>query len=86
MQNLLKEMSSSFRFVLLDTPPILAVADARVLGAKADGVILVVRTRHSSRSVVQSVLQNSGLNVLGTVLNAAEGSQPSRYQRYYQVG
>jgi polysaccharide biosynthesis transport protein len=82
----LKEMASSFRFVLLDTPPVLAVADARVLGARADGVILVVRARHTSRGLIQraqAILQNSGLNSLGAVLNGADDPQSVYYRRYY---
>ncbi len=79
-------MTSSFRFVLLDAPPLLAVADARVLGAQADGLILVVRAQQTSRGHIQraqAILQNSGLNTLGTILNGVEEPQSKYYRRYY---
>ncbi|MCC7176532.1 MAG: polysaccharide biosynthesis tyrosine autokinase [Bryobacterales bacterium] len=87
MRLFLKDMSSAFRFVILDTPPLLAVADARVLGAQADGVLLVVRARSTSRRLIQRaqmILQNSGVNPLGTVLNCAEDSSSMYYSRYYE--
>jgi polysaccharide biosynthesis transport protein len=75
MNNFLKQMNSSFRFVLLDTPPALVVADARIVGAKADGLVLVSRARRTSKNQIartRAILMNSGINVLGLVLNCAD--------------
>jgi succinoglycan biosynthesis transport protein ExoP len=91
MSTFLQSMASSFRFVLLDTPPILAVADARVLGAKADGLVLVTRARSTSKGLIrraQAIMNDSGINVLGLVLNAVDRSDlhSMYYQRYYKAG
>jgi len=87
MNAFLADMTASFDFVILDTPPVLPLADARVLGAKAEGVVLVVRAGYTSRNLlrrVRSVLDASGANVLGAVLNAAESEGlGSSYYRYY---
>jgi capsular exopolysaccharide synthesis family protein len=75
MTAFLEDMSSSFHFVILDAPPVLPMADARVLGAKADGVVLVVRAGRTSRNHLKrvcSVLESSGSRVLGAVLNGVD--------------
>ena len=67
----------------------LGVADARVLGIQADGVVLVVRAGRTDRNLVQrawSLLEGSGANVLGMVLNGAEPDQADlSYYRYYEA-
>ncbi len=87
MATFIKQMSSSFRFVLLDTPPVLAVADARIMGAQADGLVLVSRARKTSKKEIQRarmILQNSGINVLGLILNDADGEDLKRvFASYY---
>jgi Mrp family chromosome partitioning ATPase len=65
-------MTSSFGFIILDTPPALAVADARVLAPLTEGVILTVRAGVASKKMVRRVctlLQHT--NLLGVILNAA---------------
>ena len=69
--------------VFFDTPPIIAVTDAPLLGTKLDGVILVLRSHKTSREVAgQAVnnLKNVGVKCLGTVLNDINLS--SRYSSY----
>ncbi|MEN6534164.1 MAG: polysaccharide biosynthesis tyrosine autokinase [Bryobacteraceae bacterium] len=87
MTAFIQQMSSSFRFVLLDTPPILAVADARVVGAKVDGLILVARAGKTPKSLIlraQTVVQHSGLNLLGLILNRVDpADMQSVYYRHY---
>jgi polysaccharide biosynthesis transport protein len=81
----LHKMTLSFKFVILDSPPLLAVADSRVLGSKAHGVVLVVRAGRTAKSLVlraHSLLQNSGANVLGMILNGADPGDKSAYYRY----
>ncbi len=91
MSSLLAQMSSKggYRFVILDAPPVLAVPDARVLGAKVDGVLLVVRARRVASQLIvraRNLLEGSGANVLGVVLNAAGADDPDwqYYRRYYR--
>ncbi len=86
---LLDKVSSLYQFVLLDAPPLLAVADARVLCSKVDGVVLVVKAGHTPKNMVRrawNLLNHSGANVLGIVLNQATRSryESSYYKKYYQ--
>lgn len=68
--------------VVLDSPPVLAVTDALVLTAQADGVLLVVAENRTSRSAAQRALRQmeSGLApVLGVVVNRSSRPDSERY-------
>ncbi len=72
MRSLLAMLKERFDLVILDTPPVLATADAGILGSLADGVLLVVRAGQTDRSAAQRAtaqLASSGARVLGVVLN-----------------
>ena len=59
--------------ILIDAPPMIHLADARVLGRLADGVILVVRsgqTTMDSAAFAAQRFAEDGTRVLGTVLNS----------------
>jgi len=61
--------------VLFDTPPLLLVSDALVLGTVVDGVMLICRAKANSRGVVGragNLLTRVNAHVLGAVLNAAQ--------------
>jgi capsular exopolysaccharide synthesis family protein len=69
---LLKQLRRMYDIVIVDTPPMLPVADARVIGRLADGVVLVVRAGHTDRNAVVTArqrLEMDGISVLGMVLN-----------------
>lgn len=87
MQALLGRLKEQANIVLIDSPPVLPVADAAVLGASVDGVLLVVeagKTRqHEVRQSVES-LRRVGANVIGVVLNAVPTSR-GPYSHYHQT-
>ncbi len=61
-----------FDAVLIDTPPMLHMADARIAGAFADGALLVLRSGQTSRDsalAVKRQMEQDGIAVLGSVLN-----------------
>jgi capsular exopolysaccharide synthesis family protein len=69
---LLDQACESFDYVLVDAPPLGLVSDAQVLAAQADGVLLVVDARRTSKKAVrESVrsMQGVGAKILGTVVN-----------------
>lgn len=73
MQQLMAAWRDEYDHVIIDTPPALPFADALVLGARADGVILVARAGVSRTGALlraRDVLARSGSNLLGFVLNA----------------
>jgi polysaccharide biosynthesis transport protein len=54
--------------VILDTPPLLAASHAAVLGASADGVVLVVRAGQTERGAAQEAIQQ--LDLVGDASSA----------------
>jgi len=76
LRRLLHRLGDQFDLVILDTPPVLALADAAILSAFADGVLLVVRAGRTDRAAVRQTLRQLsavGANVLGAVLNDPDG-------------
>jgi len=77
---LLQELKKEYEFVLIDTPPVLQVADARVIGRFADGIILVVRAGQTARSAAAAAherLDAVRANVVGLILNDWDPSSSS---------
>ena len=83
---LLDEMRAHYDRVILDSPPVVAVTDAAVLGARADGVLVVVKALQTAREGLRHtvrVLGDVGARVLGCVLNDLDLDNRSYGQYYY---
>lgn len=88
---LLLRLREEFHTVIIDTPPMLHMADARVLGRHADGVVLVLRSAETMRDSALAVsrrLTDDGTRILGTVLNQWDPRETNQYNygngyRYY---
>ena len=92
---LLRRVASHMDYVILDTAPIGAVRDAEVIAAAADAVLLVIRqdgVRAAEVNDVVDVLDDTGVAVLGGVLNMEKGNRGSSHSRrgygkyYYGYG
>ena len=82
MKHLLDRMSSMFDWILLDTPPALAVHDASVLADVCDGVLFVVRAGRTAFEVAEKAsVEFRDKNLLGVVLNRVEKQES--YGGYY---
>ncbi|QUW00736.1 polysaccharide biosynthesis tyrosine autokinase [Chloracidobacterium sp. MS 40/45] len=82
MRSLLAYAVEKFDYVILDTPPMLSFADATILAAMADSVILVVNCQRSKREIVKRTcrkLDETNTRVLGVVLNGMSQEQSSYY-------
>ncbi len=82
MRSLLAYAVEKFDYVILDTPPMLSFADATILSAMADSVILVVNCQRSKRDIVKRTcrkLDDTNTRVLGVVLNGMSQEQSSYY-------
>jgi capsular exopolysaccharide synthesis family protein len=82
MDDLLADLSSHYDLVILDTPPVLAVADSRILARKADFTVLVARWRATPHQAIEGalrVLHSDGIAVGGMLLNQVDMAQQSRY-------
>ncbi len=86
MRRFLDGAVARYDYVVLDAPPVLAVADAIVLGYLTNGVILTVRGGQTPREQVLHALtelRNSNVKVLGVLINALdEKHNPSDRERY----
>jgi len=73
MSTFLRRLRGEFDMILIDAPPMIHLADARVLGHLADGVILVIRagqTTTESALFARQRFAEDGTRVLGTILNS----------------
>ena len=91
MQDLMNELHSSFDLVIYDTTPIVGFADANLLAANTNGVMLVAGLGKLKRTAFAQALEEiqvSGTPILGLVANKSKESTPisqSNYQQYYKV-
>ena len=84
MDRIIENLRSVAEIILFDSPPTIAVTDASVLGAKMDGVLLVVsagKTKRDHALRAKSILQKGNAKVLGVVLNNVK-FDGSLYQYY----
>jgi capsular exopolysaccharide synthesis family protein len=89
MAELLAELERQADVVVIDSPPVLAVADTTILASEADGVLLVVRAHHTWRQDAQravEALQRVGTRMVGAVLNAVPCSRDGYYGYYREAG
>ena len=84
MEQLMKELESRYEYIILDTPPICAVADATILSKMASGVILVVRQGIATRENVNNALEKlkvANAKVLGIVMTGAANEKTKSYSK-----
>jgi protein-tyrosine kinase len=82
LKALIARMTPIFDWVILDSPPLLPVADSSFLADMVDGVLLVVRAGQTPMATAQRSCQElQGRNVVGVVLNAVNPAQA--YGSYY---
>ena len=90
---LLSRLKEEFDIVLIDAPPLLHMADARILAKQSDGAILIFRAGSTTRDqaiVARDLIDNDGVRLIGTILNdfdpnrVGQGNYYSSYYRYQQ--
>jgi capsular exopolysaccharide synthesis family protein len=86
MQHLIEVLAQAADIVLFDSPPVLAVTDAVVLGRQVDGVLMVAdagNTQEHALAQAAAELQKTGANVLGVALNRLDTRRGGYYYYYY---
>jgi Mrp family chromosome partitioning ATPase len=86
MREIVQALRSCYDWVLIDTPPVLAMADTPVLCPVVDGVVLVVSAEQSPRPGVMRAMdqvQAVGGKVTGVVLNRVDLRRNSYYYGQY---
>lgn len=89
MVEILNELKRKADYVVIDSPPMLSVADATILASRVDGVLLVVDAGFTRRGVAKrtkEALQGIGANVVGVVVNRAAVKSESDYYYDYSYG
>ena len=97
MKDSLAELREQYDHIVIDSPPVLAVTDARIIAAHADVTIMVLRadqTRRKAAKQAREQLDSVGANTLGLVINCTPrstdrygyGGGYGSYGYYYQAG
>jgi succinoglycan biosynthesis transport protein ExoP len=91
MKQALLLLAESFDRIVIDSPPVLAVTDARILAPVVDGVILVIKGGETPKEAVQRtkrLLQEVHGRLIGTLLNNVDvrSADYYYYSRYYYYG
>jgi capsular exopolysaccharide synthesis family protein len=79
------ELRTKFRFIVIDSPPVMAATDAVILSVQVDGVLLVVRSGETPKEAftrTRDLLASVKCRVLGVVLNAVDSNAPDYYYSY----
>jgi len=86
MKTLLEELEREFDVILLDTPPVLSLADAQIVSAQCDGVLLVIdsgKVKIQAAQKAKEKLEMAGARILGVVLNNVKRIDGDYYYYYY---
>jgi capsular exopolysaccharide synthesis family protein len=85
---LIERLRSEFDVVVIDSPPMLHISDARVLGRLVDGVILVFQAGKTTIDLAMATRNcffEDGTPVLGTILNNWDQSKSTTYAGHYRT-
>jgi succinoglycan biosynthesis transport protein ExoP len=85
MREAIVELRHRFKFIVIDSPPVMAATDAVILSALTDGVLLVVRSGETPKEAftrTRDLLAAVKCRLLGVVLNAVDSSAPDYYYSY----
>jgi succinoglycan biosynthesis transport protein ExoP len=88
MKQVLESLRERFDFVLIDTPPAIAISDAVLLSVMSDGVLVVLRNQSTTTDAARHVVERLhavGAPILGAVLNGIDVRDPdyTDYRAYY---
>jgi capsular exopolysaccharide synthesis family protein len=87
MQDLMDNLHANFDLVIYDTPPLLGFADAYLLAANTNGMVLVAGLGKLKRTELYQALEEiqiSGTPVLGIIANKSKDALPTSYNYYQQ--
>jgi non-specific protein-tyrosine kinase len=82
MNDVIGVLKARANYILFDSPPVLAVTDAALLGAKLDGVLLVIRAGHTRRdhaARARQALERVHVRIVGAVLTNAPRDSSGGY-------
>lgn len=86
MKDLITELLHHFDYIIIDTPPALAVTDAQIVSTLCDGVLLVIDSesvKSGPAMKAKANLEHVQARILGVVLNNMDRDQKEYYYYYY---
>ncbi|MGL5835121.1 MAG: GumC family protein [Waterburya sp.] len=88
MKTFLDHVSQYYDQIVFDTPPLIGIADTKIIGNLVDGFLFVVRpgvVNYSSAAAARKTLETTGQKVLGVIVNAADMQRENsyHYNNYY---
>ena len=81
----MRQLRSEYKFIVIDSPPVMAATDAVILSVQTDGVLLVVRSGETPKEAftrTRDLLVSVKCRLLGVVLNAVDSTAPDYYYSY----
>jgi capsular exopolysaccharide synthesis family protein len=88
MKDMMEEVRQVFDFVVLDSPPILAVIDSVIISSVTDASIIVVRSGKTTRKAFLDAvneMRHGRANIIGVIFNGVDlGKDESYYSKYYR--
>jgi len=79
------ELRTKYKFIVIDSPPVMAATDAVIVSVQTDGVLLVVRSGETPKEAftrTRDLLCSVKCRILGVVLNAVDSNAPDYYYSY----
>lgn len=85
MRDMVEQWRNEYDYIVLDTPPILALTDAAILASMSDGILVVARTgvtRRRTLSRTRDLLRGVKTRTIGVVLNDFDQNSPAYFAHY----
>jgi capsular exopolysaccharide synthesis family protein len=86
MEQTLNQLRDLYDFIIIDTPPTLAVTDSQIVASKCDGIILVIdygKVKREMAMKAKANLEHVKARILGVVLNNIDRKNADSYYYYY---
>jgi len=84
LAEMLAEVSAQFEWVVIDSPPLLPVADSSIWAAQTDATLLIVKHGITPKPLLKKALETDNLKLLGVVANEWEDTGHEYYSHYYK--
>jgi len=85
LAELMKQLTETFDWIVIDSPPMVPLADSRVWASFADGVMVVVREKYTQLDPLNQTIETvEPKKFLGIVMNDTHVSESKYYPAYYQ--
>jgi capsular exopolysaccharide synthesis family protein len=85
-KNIIFKLKEMYDIVIIDSPPVMAVNDAIIIGQSVDGIIHIIEYGRTTNEMVEhayGLMTKSGLNIIGGILNKFKAHGYHYYRCYY---